>query len=322
MSCRDYLFGDRIVRTALALGELADFEDDPVHRPIRIEVLPGPDEASVEWLHDWQDGTGQVTLRLGRCGPVFFLRFPGLCDFSLDPARSLVAVHCRAPVDAATLEHLLVDQVLPRFLAQEGRLSSHASAISTPVGTLLFLGMSGWGKSTLAGLLQSRGLEVLSDDCVLLGEAAGRVTALPTYESLRLYGDSLANALPTLPATTSVASYTDKRRISGTRRKTGTHATSVIAMYFLNDPADAVDEPRIVRQSEATTCIRLIRHAFQLDITDRQASGRLLQQASAVARAVPAFELGYPRDFSRAHGVAEAVHHHALAIAGGGEAQP
>jgi hypothetical protein len=110
-----------------------------------------------------------------------------------------------------------------------------------------------------------------------------------------------------------VAAYSDKRRLA-LPSISSNEARSVRAIYLLNDPAEAVDELEIEPCSALAMCMGLIRHSFQLDLTDATRTRSLLAQASAVAASVPAFHLRYPRDYAAAAGIATAIARHASAL--------
>ena len=56
------------------------------------------------------------------------------------------------------LRHLLLNQIIPRYLATNGRLILHASAVTLENGkTIAFLGNSGFGKSTLVSSFHRHG---------------------------------------------------------------------------------------------------------------------------------------------------------------------
>ena len=171
--------------------------------------------SDVTWVHDWRDGKN-VVLSLGKASRDYWLRVPGIADVLLQlvPARRALISTYSTSTDAATLEHILVDQILPRLLAQSGESMLHASALSIDGKHALFLGPSGCGKSTLAGLLQHCGHAVLSDDCVQLELVSGRLCAIPTYPSLRLNPDSMDALFPGVTDTAAVADYSAKRRVA------------------------------------------------------------------------------------------------------------
>ena len=74
-------------------------------------------------------------------------------------------------------------------------------------------------------------------------------------------------------------------------------ATPITAIYLLNDPDTPVAELDIKPISAAAACMSLVAQGFRLDLGSNLRTATFLQQAAAVTRTVPAYELCYPRDF-------------------------
>ncbi len=296
----NHAFGTFIVRAPFILPTLPLVTEPHASPLIDLDWVDAsvPDDAI--WLYHWIDGD-EVLLSLAQQSDGYWLRVPDYADFlvQLRPCTVLISPEGRS-LDTATLEHLLVDQILPRVLAQLGGTLVHASTVRIGQRHVLFLGPSGWGKSTLAGLLHQRGHQVLSDDCVQIVAAPdGRFRAIPTYPSLRLNADSLEAVFPDQVDTAPVASYSNKRRIPMPAMQGANEMAMIDAIYLLGDPTEADESVRISPISPAAICLALIKHSFRLDLADRVASARQLQQCSDIARAIPGFRLDYPRDHSR-----------------------
>lgn len=308
MLCR---FGTFSIRTPSPLPALLPAASQACGRTVDLGWADTCVPADIVWSHHWIDGE-EITLSLARQGADYWLRSPGVADFLLrmQPCRILVSPEPHA--DADTLEHILLDQVLPRVLAQHGELMVHASALAISGRHALFMGPSGWGKSTLAGLFRSREHAVLSDDCVQLIPHAGRCQAIPTYPSLRLHADSLEALLPDA-TTTPVAYYSGKQRVAvDAPAADGTFP--VDAIYLLGDPGEATEVIRIDPLHPAETCGALLRHTFRLDLADHAANAHQFALCGAVAREVPAFRLHYPRDFARSDALARDIIRHLTSL--------
>lgn len=298
--------------TSLPLPSLPPAERAGQSELITIHRINDGAPTVAKWLHHWLDD-GHVTLSLARDGDDYWLRSPGIADFLLQMESRRVRVAAEPDVDAATLEHLLVDQVLPRLLAHHGHLLIHASALATDGRCALFMGPSGWGKSTLAGLLQRHGHIVLSDDCVLLAADREHFQAVATYPSLRLYEDSLTAVSLDAVSTTSVAAYSKKRRLPmPAPRVEG--AGAVAALYLLGDPEQAGEAINITPLGPTETCQALLRHSFRLDLTNRDANAHQFALCGAAARALPAFRLNYPRDFAQADELVRRISNHLATV--------
>jgi hypothetical protein len=259
------------------------------------------------WAHRWQNDDGSVSLALARHADGYLLRFPGACDFLFDSARRTILVIAEKGVDSATVEHLLLDQVLPRVLSHLGELTVHASAVAAGNGAVIFLGHSGWGKSTLAALMHHQGYDLLSDDCILLRPKSGHAIAVPTYRSMRLWPESLHRVFPSSDVSERSSGAKRRLRVSGDEDAA---PRQVEGIYVLNDPA--VDRRTISIEpiSPAALCVALIKHAFRLDVADRAAAKTFLELCGAVARSVPGHALSYPRDFAVAPSLVSMLSRH------------
>ena len=309
-----YRFGNQQIRSDIPLAALPRCTNRPSGEPNVIHITQSASTSMPRvsrWLHRWTDG-GNTTLSVARSEHGYLLRFPRLCDFHLDPDSNSIHVQRRAGMEDHTLEHLLVDQALPRLLAHQGELIAHASALVVEGRTVLFLGPSGAGKSTLAALMQRAGHQVLSDDCTLLQLPSGdSVTALSTYPSLRLLPDSLEHIIQANTVTTAMASYSDKRRVHVPDIVAS--PTRVHAMYVL-DATPSHPDPVIKARRPSAACLDLIRHSFQLDVTDRARTASLLAHCGELARRVPAFSLSYMHAFEGTHTLVETVGKHVKAL--------
>lgn len=278
--------------------------------PTQSDATPPPEPE--QWLHHWRQDDERITLSLARSGEGFLLRAPELCDFDLQPASRQIRA-LPHDLDAVTLEHLLVDQVLPRYFSLQGRFYLHASAVRIGGQCALFLGRSGWGKSTLAGCFERSGHEVLSDDCVEIEITDTQALAAPTYASLRMLPDSLEALLTPERATSPMAQYSQKRRVALTDNQMSPTVTRIRVLYLLDEPDVSNDGLGIEPASPAVSCLELIRHAFQLDLGQRELSAVLLRQCGELARRLPVWHLRYPRRYDAAEAVVTAIRDHFLA---------
>ncbi len=313
-----YLFGAHPVESDLVLRALPEAPPAQVE-DAGIRILAGQRNpmpaAGEDWIHHWREDDGSQVLALARRGGDYLLRFHGQCDFAIDAQGRSVTIDPLGDLAEDTLEHLLIDQVLPRMLAHRGELVAHASVVETGQGSVLFLGRSGWGKSTLAGLLHRQGHRLLSDDCALLSIGAAGVTAVPTYPSLRLYADSVDRVFAAPPATGSVAAYSHKRRVALAPEPARQASGPLRAIYLLNDPALRAEAPAIEPLPPAVACMALVEHSFRLDMTSQAQTAALLRQGARVVEALPAFSLRYPRDFGGSDALLDLLLGHVDALA-------
>ena len=312
-------FANEYVNSAVPLSCLLPVAHDcprPDRTPITIRAPKKVEALSAisTWDQAWDNRRGQPMLQIVREGERHRLRMPGLSDFLIHAKAGTLEIEQCRELDADTLEHLLVDQALPRLLAERGARVLHAGVSVIGESGILFLGDSGWGKSTLTALLQQRGYPLLSDDCIILEHRDDALIATPTYPSLRLYEDSIAQTDHRLRTSTQVAFYNTKRRLALTAEPDV--SIPVRAAYVLNDPGQPVSRPRITPIAPAPACIEFVRHSLRLEYVLRVHRIQHTRQAAAVASCLPCFTLAYPRDFASSDQLLDTLLAHATGIDG------
>jgi hypothetical protein len=313
-----YLLGDMPIASVLPLSLPRERRAGPIAPVLTVTRAPEPvrPRAVRAWRHRWQDDAKRTVISLARTRSGYLLRFPRQCDFAISGDAGRIDARPHRRVAPEVLEHLLADQVLPRCLAQRGELVVHAAGIALGPDIALFVGESGRGKSTLAGLFFRAGRTILSDDCLMLRPTPAAVRAVPTYPSLRLRPDSADALFPGEAALAPLSSYSEKPRFSVPDVSREAAGGRVAAVYFLGDADAGRTDMRIAPMARATACIRLMEQCFQLDILDRAAVQRLLGLAGEVVARVPAFTLDYPRDFGRAAELVARIERHFAGVAG------
>jgi hypothetical protein len=230
----------------------------------------------------------------------------GLATFLIEDGGRTIACRPHEALPPATLEHLLIDQVLPRVLTHRGRQVIHAGCVATPGGAIGFLGDSGAGKSTLCAEFARAGYPLIGDDgLVVRPAAAGGFEALATYPGLRLLPDPLAVLFDDSAGAAPVAHYSDKRRLARDNADLtiATGPQPLRALYLL-DAAAAIG---IAPLPDRDAFMALVRASFQLHLDDPERSRGLFERIGALTDAVPVRRLSYPREFARLGDVREAL---------------
>lgn len=97
------------------------------------------------------------------------------------------------PDKNASLDHLklfILGSSMGAILHQRGHLVLHGNAIEIGSGCSVFVGLSGNGKSTLAGAFLKCGHRVLTDDVCAITFQNGVPTVSPGYPQIKLWRDS------------------------------------------------------------------------------------------------------------------------------------
>lgn len=285
---------------ALDLSRLLQSED---YQLIGQEV--GPYSRHEELV--WQDELGPLTISRARSGDSNFycLRLGDEIAVDVLPGR-LFSVQPAAEIGSLTVEHFLADQVLPRVLAQKGELVLHAGAIRNESFAILLIGSSGSGKSTLTASFYQSGWTLIGDDSLILSSQTGVPAVRSIYPSLRLFPDSIAFLLPDDVPNQAMADYSSKRRIGiSIAERASPEPFPVRAAFVLDD--ECGDRIAVRRLSIADACMAFVKNSFSLDPSDLERARQRLEQASKLAKHIPAFSITYPRDYQRLGEVREAV---------------
>lgn len=305
-----YRYSDISVASAWPLPELLTVQPLPSVSPdITIGPLPAPppEPGRSDWIHHWPDESGAMSLGRSGEGNDLLLRFPGLADFVIsEDGRSLGA--WPAPeTGTETLRHLLLDQVLPRVLAQQGRLVLHAGAVRVGQQAIAFIGETGRGKSTLTASFHAAGFPLLSDDGLVLTQGEDTALARPTYPSLRLWPEAVAGLYARAPDVAPMAHYSTKRRVI-MKDITVRSSLPLAALYVLAaEMEDDAGSISLTRLSPSAACMEIISNSFLLNVTDRRRAMGLLTVAGRIAEQLPVFSLAYPRRFACLPSVREAI---------------
>lgn len=211
-----------------------------------------------------------------------------------------------APLE--TVQHLLLDQVLPYVLALRGEVVLHASGSVIDGTGVAFLGPSGMGKSTLATALGQRGHPVLTDDCAVVHWEGDQVLIEPSYPGLRLWPASVENLLADDDTElTPMAHYSTKVRAVP---ESVTFAEDAVpfagALVITNSPDDDPGLVAITPLSPGAAAFEVVESAFVL-AEGPEDKAAIFDRYTALAGAVPVARITVPNDFSRLPAVCDAV---------------
>jgi hypothetical protein len=300
-----FRFADLVLESEIPLSELPVGGSGSAQCSIKIGSSQPHPSSSGRWDHHWRSREGAVVLSCARDGDAYRLGVPDLATFLVEDGGRTITCRPHTALPLATLEHLLIDQVLPRVLTHRGRLVIHAGCVVTPHGAVAFLGDSGAGKSTLCAAFARAGFPLVGDDGIVLRPAVMRYEAIATYPGLRLLPDPLAQLFEEGTGASAVAHYTKKRRL---HQHTAQLALAIgpqplRALYLL----DTAGEIGIAQVQSRESFVALLRASFQLHLDDPERSGELFWRVATLLDAVPVRRLSFPRDFGRLGKVREAV---------------
>jgi hypothetical protein len=256
--------------------------------------------SDMTWSHYWYAKNGEPVLLYCKRDSYHLLRFPGMADFQISENAKKISCYPSLGLPLETLQHLLLDQILPRCLAQEGRIMLHASGVKLSQGMILFIGDSGAGKSTLAGNFHLTGFPAISDDCLWIKERNGEIVAVPTYTGLRLWDDSLEFLIPHGQASRSMAHYSRKKRVN-LNEAANFHTESglrVVAMIELIPGGQhSASKVLLERLPHREAFIKMLKQTFQLDLKDMERVKNHVRCLGRMVPRIPSFSLSIPHEY-------------------------
>lgn len=189
-------------------------------------------------------------------------------------------------------------ELFAALLRQRGHLVLHGSAVARDGRAVGFIGHSGWGKSTLAASLVSRGWHLLTDDLLVVDGLASSHDARPDddarpmviagHPSMRLAHEAADRVADGDHARHRAHSLTTKVRMDWDAAFLD-QSVPLHAVYVL-DPTPA-DEPAIVPAAPHVAALELAHHTRvqQLLSTPSERSEHLAQCADLTRRATVAY---------------------------------
>lgn len=257
------------VRSALPLPELADGDGSSEDVDVRLgEVEPLPDEESRE--------SGIVRPTAGEAR--FFWK--GVGRFLITDGRQ-ITVEPAAEGHESVLRLFILGPALAILLHQRGHLVLHASAVEIGGGAVAFLGGPGWGKSTTAAALSSRGHGLVADDVIALDlEGARGPTLFSGFPQLKLWPDVAASLGEEPEALPRLHPELDKRGQRNIRKFS--HDPIVLRrLYVLEEGEALLVEPISLQEA----VIELVRHSYLVrQLQDEETSAHFHQCSELVKR--------------------------------------
>jgi len=286
---------DTPLHSQILLPELPECMQSETGVTIRCAVPGQVNPALFSSCHEWRVGD-RVYCRVARRDADHLLSFPG-ADFLI---RAGVITCIPGPgVEQGLLRHLLLNQVLPRYLAEAGCFLLHASAVTLPDGTTVaFVGESGSGKSTLAYFCRGQGAQLIDDDAVLLREGNEGTTIVGGAPTVRLHHDSLCaladNAATFVPSAGDPTKY--ELRLSSERTMgEGPPRLGLICLLGKAGGETTAEAVSMEPANGRSVAMAIVRSAFNLDPSDRDTMARTFRHVGALLDGeIPVYHLRYP----------------------------
>ena len=247
------------------------------------------DEAMVQFAPvQGVDDDAEIWIEMGWDGERTVLRFAEVLAELIDDRIRVDPQDCD---DENYLAHLILDHIVPRWLALHGDFVLHAGAVISPHGpAVALIGDHGQGKSSLTTALAQAGWRMLGDDACRLVRRDHEWHAHPSYPGTRLMSDSRRVLAPDA-ASTPMTDGADKHRVVPAVPLAGEPARLALVIELGDDtPSPSM---RTMSYSQATAS--LTRHSFFLAPQLADVAPRAFTLASSLAADIPCMVLDFPR---------------------------
>lgn len=214
-----------------------------------------------------------------------------------------VSVELDAGARRQEIAPLLTGPVLAVLLHQRKHLVLHASAVKINGRAAVFLGNKGFGKSTLAAHLRSRGHTLISDDLVPVYFSRGMAETIPGHPQICLFADSAASVGLNTENLPTVNSWTTKKRVSA-GVGFSTEPVKLGGVFVLNK----TDRVELSAANSLSAFIELARNSYMHRYLAQTENTCLhFEQCRRLLETVPIFNLNRPHDYGCMPRVSEMI---------------
>jgi hypothetical protein len=239
-----------------------------------------------------------------------FIAVVSACGLNVELRPSAGTANSDAALRSTTLGDRLVTTILSRIPILWGTPSIHGATLSWPTGSILLLGQSGVGKSTLSQhLSKNHGATLHDDDTTILRFQGGELIPIPMGGAARLRHDaakSLGLQGRGLPGYSG--GKIALRRESYRQPSTAPPVTAVVEIIALQDNpvgiASSLPESELLRPLLALPMAW--DHVFTTNLNKNQSSIRF-RYAHLIAATVPVHRISYQRGVHEVDSVAQQI---------------
>jgi hypothetical protein len=203
----------------------------------------------------------------------------------------------------------MLGQALSFALVKRGLEPIHATVLAIHGEAVVFLGDSGFGKSTLAASFISAGHPVLTDDLLMLHITDDGILAYPGPPRIKLFPEIARRFLGEMATGVPMNRDTERVIIPLNANQSCSVPLPVRAIYSLSAPRDVFRKQpiRIKPLSPRAGLTELVKNTFNRSLVDSDRLTRQLEQTSRLATLLPVRELSIPRDLDRLTEVQQAI---------------
>jgi hypothetical protein len=226
-----------------------------------------------------------------------FLRWENIAEFLISADGLRVAFCWIGSVSWEAFQVYLLGPALSFALVKRAYEPLHATSVVVEGKAVVFLGNSGFGKSSLAACFLLGGHPLLTDDLLMLKENPRGYTAYPGPSRIKLFPDMALRHLGEGVTGPPMNLETEKRVIVLDQHRLCLTPVPLGAIYALAPPGDTDcnQQIRIDKLSPREAFVTVVANTFNYLTVDPDRLHRQFHETSRLAAVMPVKKLIYPR---------------------------
>jgi len=235
-----------------------------------------------------------------------YVRWDDLGEFLVSSdGRRVVCV----PASAASPESFqvyLLGQAISYALVKSGFEPLHATAVEVDGEAIAFLGLSGYGKSSLAACFLAAGHVLLTDDLLLLHTGPGGLEAYPGPPRIKLF-PHMARRFFGKSSGIPMNLFTQKSVIPFEQSRA--RPVPLRAIYSIATPRENRRARKVEMEplSARDAFLVVVKNTFNYVLVDADRLRRQVLQTTHLVSTIPVKKLSYPRRLDELPSVREAI---------------
>ena len=222
------------------------------------------------------------------------LKVPGVGDFEISDGRKIYWHNAIENYLEHEIRSYLLGSVIGALLIQRENLVLHANALTNDKKTIVCIGDTGRGKSTLAYSLMKKGWKLLSDDLVAV---TNTFKVLPGIPRIKLWQDAINYYGIDKNNLTKVRSDMEKFQLSGDQILSAYNKSRVSSIYILEDHCNIKIKEEIIQEKEKF--FELFKHIYRpIYVNGLNKKIHYFKKISELIKKVPIYKLSLPRSLS------------------------
>lgn len=233
----------------------------------------------------------------------YLLEYEGILQFIIASDGKEVTYAGRSDVPEESFQWNLVHLVLPLSFHLRNIPVYHAGAANTQLGSVLFFGHSGQGKSTLTAAFGQAGCPIVTDDILVLQEHDGKFYSVPGLPWVRLCQESFDVLFGADTAALVIEDGDGKMRVDASAGLLpfATEPATVSGVYVLTNSESNYDDQLVTIKpiSSAQAVGILLGRDIMLPILAKDQVASVFAFLGKLTVQVPVWEITISRDLNR-----------------------